>query len=50
MRSTDARPPDRSVRWLDSVLFLLDQNVTDVEEMGPESVDKLFAQIKKRRR
>lgn len=38
------------VRWLDSMLFLLDQGVTDFVESGPGSVlTKLIAQIRKSR-
>ena len=38
------------VRWLDSVLYLLDQGVTDVQEVGPGNVlSKLVTQIKKKR-
>ena len=50
LHETLGRQIGNSVRWLDSMLFLLDQGVTDVEEMGPGKVlSKLFAQIKKRR-
>ena len=39
-----------SVRWLDSMLYLLDQGVTEFEEVGPGSVlTKLVAQIRKKR-
>jgi trans-AT polyketide synthase/acyltransferase/oxidoreductase domain-containing protein len=39
----------RAVRWLDSMLFLLDQGVTDFVETGPGTVlSKLITQIKKR--
>jgi malonyl CoA-acyl carrier protein transacylase len=39
-----------SVRWLDSVLFLLDQGVTEFEEVGPGTVlTKLVSQIRRRR-
>lgn len=39
-----------SVRWLDSTLYLLDQGVTEFEEVGPGSVlRKLTAQIRKKR-
>jgi len=38
------------VRWLDSVLYLLDHGVTEVQEVGPGNVlSKLVAQIKKKR-
>jgi malonyl CoA-acyl carrier protein transacylase len=37
-----------SVRWLDTIRFLLDQGVTDFEEVGPGTVlTKLVAQIRK---
>jgi len=50
LHETLGRQIGNSVRWLDSMLFLLDQGVTDVEEMGPGKVlSKLFAQIQKRR-
>jgi len=39
-----------AVRWLDSMLFLLDQGVESFEEVGPGNVlAKLIAQIKKKR-
>ena len=38
------------VKWLDSILYLLDQGVTEVQEVGPGNVlTKLVAQIKKKR-
>jgi malonyl CoA-acyl carrier protein transacylase len=47
---TLARQIGHSVRWLDSMLFLLDQGVTEFEEVGPGSVlKKLVAQIRKKR-
>jgi malonyl CoA-acyl carrier protein transacylase len=47
---TLARQIDHSVRWLDSMLFLLDAGVTDFEEVGPGSVlKKLIAQIRRKR-
>ncbi len=47
---TLARQIGSSVRWLDSVLFMLDHGVTEFEEVGPGNVlTKLVAQIKKRR-
>ena len=50
VRETLASQIGSAVRWLDSILFLLDQGVTDFEEVGPGSVlTKLVAQIKKRR-
>ena len=37
------------MRWLDSMLLLLDQGATDFEEVGPGSVlTKLLAQIRKK--
>ena len=39
-----------SVRWLDSMVYLMDQGVDTFEEVGPGSVlKKLIAQIRKRR-
>lgn len=39
-----------SVRWLDSMVYLMDQGVQTFEEVGPGSVlRKLIAQIRKRR-
>ena len=39
-----------SVRWLESVLYLLDQGVAEFEEIGPGAVlTKLVAQIRKKR-
>lgn len=50
VRETLGRQIGHSVRWLDSVLYLLDQGVTEVEEVGPGSVlRKLVAQIRKKR-
>lgn len=50
VRETLARQIGHSVRWLDSVLYLLDQGATDFEEVGPGSVlKKLVAQIRKKR-
>jgi trans-AT polyketide synthase, acyltransferase and oxidoreductase domains len=50
VRKTLARQIGSAVRWLDSMLFLLDQGVTSFEEVGPGSVlGKLIVQIKKRR-
>jgi len=47
---TLARQIGHSVRWLDSVLYLLDHGATDFEEVGPGSVlRKLVAQIRKKR-
>lgn len=48
---TLARQIDHSVRWLDSMLYLLDEGVTEVEEIGPGSVlTKLMAKIRRARR
>ena len=45
---TLARQIGHSVRWLDSVRFLLAQGVTEFEEVGPGTVlTKLVAQIRK---
>lgn len=50
-RETLARQIASSVRWLDSVLYLLDQGADTFEEVGPGNVlTKLVAQIKKRSR
>jgi malonyl CoA-acyl carrier protein transacylase len=48
VRETLAAQIDHSVRWLDSVLHLLDQGVTEFVETGPGTVlTKLVAQIRK---
>jgi malonyl CoA-acyl carrier protein transacylase len=48
VRDTLADQIGHSVRWLDSMRFLLSQGVTDFEEVGPGTVlTKLVAQIKK---
>jgi trans-AT polyketide synthase/acyltransferase/oxidoreductase domain-containing protein len=50
VRETLASQIGSPVRWLDSMLFLLDRGVTEFEETGPGSVlAKLAVQIKKRR-
>jgi malonyl CoA-acyl carrier protein transacylase len=50
MRGTLARQIGSSVRWLDSVLFLLDSGVADFEEVGPGQVlTKLVGQIRRAR-
>ncbi len=50
VRDTLGAQIDHSVRWLDSMLYLLDRGVTDFEETGPGSVlTKLVAQIRKKR-
>ncbi len=50
LRETLASQIGSAVRWLDSMLWLLDQGVTEFEEVGPGSVlGKLIAQICKRR-
>ena len=49
IRETLAGQIANSVRWLDSVLYLLKQGVSEFEESGPGSVlTKLVAQIRKR--
>lgn len=51
VRQTLSEQIGSSVRWLDSVIYLLDQPEPEFEEVGPGSVlSKLVAQIKKRRR
>jgi len=50
IRGTLASQIASPVRWLDSMLLLMDRGVTDFVEAGPGSVlSKLVAQIKKRR-
>jgi malonyl CoA-acyl carrier protein transacylase len=50
VRETLGRQIGHSVRWLDSMLYLLDAGVADFEEVGPGSVlRKLVAQIRKKR-
>jgi malonyl CoA-acyl carrier protein transacylase len=50
VRDTLARQIGSAVRWLDSMLFLMDRGVTAFEEVGPGSVlAKLIVQIKKKR-
>lgn len=47
LRETLADQIANSVRWLDSVRYLLDQGVTEFEEVGPGNVlTKLVAQIR----
>jgi malonyl CoA-acyl carrier protein transacylase len=49
IRETLAGQIANSVRWLDSILYLLREGVTDFEETGPGTVlTKLVAQIRKR--
>ena len=51
MRQTLSQQIGNSVRWLDSIVYLLDQPDAEFEEVGPGSVlTKLVAQIKKKRR
>jgi trans-AT polyketide synthase, acyltransferase and oxidoreductase domains len=51
VRDTLGRQIASPVRWLDSMVYLLDQGVRDFEEVGPGSVlSKLLAQVKKRHR
>jgi malonyl CoA-acyl carrier protein transacylase len=50
VRDTLARQIGSSVRWLDSMLFLLDQPEAEFEEVGPGTVlTKILAQIRKKR-
>ncbi len=50
VRETLGRQIGHSVRWLDSMLFLMDAGVDDFQEAGPGSVlRKLVAQIRKKR-
>jgi malonyl CoA-acyl carrier protein transacylase len=50
VRDTLARQIGSSVRWLDSMIFLLDQPEAEFEEVGPGTVlTKILAQIKKKR-
>ncbi len=50
VRETLGRQIGRSVRWLDSILYLMDAGVEDFQEVGPGSVlRKLVAQIRKKR-
>jgi len=51
VRQTLSEQIGNSVRWLESMVYLLDQPEPEFEEVGPGSVlTKLLAQIKKRRR
>jgi malonyl CoA-acyl carrier protein transacylase len=51
VRQTLSEQIGNSVRWLESMLYLLDQPDPQFEEIGPGTVlTKLLAQIKKRRR
>jgi malonyl CoA-acyl carrier protein transacylase len=50
VRDTLAQQIGHSVRWLDSMRYLLEQPDPDFEEVGPGNVlSKLLAQIKKKR-
>ena len=50
VKETLARQIGSSVRWLDSVLFMIDRGTAELEEVGPGNVlTKLVAQIRKRR-
>jgi len=50
VRATLAKQIGHSVRWLDTVLFLLDNGVTEFQECGPGTVlTKIVAQIRKAR-
>ena len=51
LRQTLSEQIGNSVRWLDSIVYLLSQPEPEFEEVGPGTVlTKLVAQIKKRRR
>ena len=51
VRQTLSEQIGNSVRWLESMVYLLDQPEPEFEEVGPGSVlTKLLAQIKKRRK
>jgi malonyl CoA-acyl carrier protein transacylase len=50
LTATLARQIGSSVRWLDSVLYMLDRGVTDFHEVGPGNVlTKLVGQIRSQR-
>jgi trans-AT polyketide synthase/acyltransferase/oxidoreductase domain-containing protein len=50
VRETLARQIGESVRWLDTMTYLLDQGVTELEEVGPGTVlAKLAQRIRKAR-
>ena len=50
VRDTLSRQIGSSVRWLDSMVWLLDRGVTEFEEVGPGAVlTKLLSQIRKKR-
>ena len=50
VRETLASQIGSAVRWLDSMVFLLDQGVTEFDETGPGTVlAKLLVQIKKKK-
>jgi malonyl CoA-acyl carrier protein transacylase len=50
VRETLARQIGSSVRWLDSMLFLMDQPGAEFDEVGPGTVlTKILAQIRKKR-
>lgn len=50
VRETLASQIGSAVRWLDSMVWLLDQGVTNFEEVGPGTVlGKLIVQIKKKK-
>ncbi len=51
VRSTLSEQIGNSVRWLESIVYLLEQPEPEFEEVGPGAVlTKIVAQIKKRRR
>ena len=50
VRDTLASPIGSAVRWLDTMIYLLDRGATEIEEVGPGTVlAKLLVQIKKKR-
>ena len=50
VRETLASQIGSAVRWLDTMIYLLDHGVTEIEEVGPGTVlAKLLVQIKKKR-
>ncbi len=51
VRGTLAKQIGSSVRWLDSMIWLLDRGITDFEEVGPGNVlTKMIARIRKARK
>ena len=50
VQGTLARQIGSSVRWLDTIVGLLDQGIVDFEELGPGNVlTKLLVRIRKAR-